>query len=298
MLDRIYEREERIETNLDGATLRRILERAATLARISEDGLGPITQSDLFSAFNEVCGYEPDEQGVLAIQRLPGLGIYRAEDESRCFVDKELAEVCKGHELLRFLEAPYDAAKDPMWVDIMNTCDRPISNVGTELAIRKLRANTDVRGSLRQATAFLNSRSDLACARGDIAAVLITGDVDLDLPLSVTEMSYSGATLELHRELADLHNLSFAHCLFDHIHLESDVPGDRLPHFDSCLIEQISGRVSKEDLPSNRFSATCEIVAFDATDNSGAIRAAHISTGEKVLRMVCGDENVLRRMLG
>lgn len=115
LLTRIYEREEGIETNLDGATLRQILERVATVARISEDGLGPISRKDLFAAFSEVCGYEPDEQGMLAIQRLPGLGIYRAEDESRCFVDKELAEVCGGSELARFMSNPYEAAKSPLW---------------------------------------------------------------------------------------------------------------------------------------------------------------------------------------
>jgi hypothetical protein len=108
LLERIYQREERIESNLDGATLRRILERVATLARNSQDQLGPITRSELFSAFSEVCGYEPDEQGILAIQRLPGLGMYRAEDESRCFVDKELAGVCIGRELAAFLDSPYD----------------------------------------------------------------------------------------------------------------------------------------------------------------------------------------------
>ncbi|MEQ1683363.1 MAG: ABC transporter ATP-binding protein [Burkholderiaceae bacterium] len=283
LLGRIYEREERIETNLDGATLRRILERAATLARISEDGLGPITRSDLFSAFSEVCGYEPDEQGVLAIQRLPGLGIYRAEDESRCFVDKELAGVCKGRELLRFLEAPYDAAKDPMWIDIMNTCDRPIDHVGTELVIRRLQANSDVRGSVRQAVAFLNSRSDLSCARGDVATVLISSDVELDLPLAVTEMSFSDQVVEFHRDLSDLHNLSFSHCLFDHVLLESNTPADRLPFFEHCLIAQVSGRVSIDDLPSQKFSPTCEILAFDDAATSGAIRAAQLSTGEKVL---------------
>lgn len=282
LLDRIYEREEKIETNLDGSTLRRILERAATLARTSEDGLGPITRSDLFSAFNEVCGYEPDEQGVLAIQRLPGLGIYRAEDESRCFVDKELADVCNGRELSRFLNTPYDVARESIWVEIMNACDRPIGYVGAEFAIRRLRDSADVRGSLRQAVAFLNSRSDLGCARGDVAAVLISGDIGLDLPLSVKEMNYSHS-IEFHQDLANLDQLSFFHCLFNHVIVDPQVPADRLPHFDHCLFDRISGRISIDDLPTDRFSETCLFEAFEAVETSNAIRTAKMSKGEKVL---------------
>lgn len=283
LLGRIYEREERIETNLDGATLRRILERVATIARSSEDGLGPITRTDLFSAFNEVCGYEPDEQGVLAIQRLPGLGIYRAEDESRCFVDRELAEVCKGRELGRFLEAPYDAAKDLIWVEVMNTCDRPIGTVGAELAVRKLKSGSDARGSIRQAVAFLNGRADLACARGDVVAVLLGSDIELDIALPVKEMNFSDGIIEFHRDIQDLSHLSFSHCLFGQFAIEAEVPTEFFPYFESCLFEKVTGRISQKDMPIGKFSEGCEFVAFDETGTSGAIRAAQMSKGEKVL---------------
>jgi hypothetical protein len=283
LLGRIYEREERIETNLDGATLRRILERAATLARLSEDGLGPITRSDLFAAFNEVCGYEPDEQGVLAIQRLPGLGIYRAEDESRCFVDKELAEVCNGRELLHFLEMPYEAVKAKLWVDVMNTCDRSIGDVGAEFAVRQLSQKGEARGTLRQAAAFLSTRSDLACARGDVAAVILEGNVELDLPVQVREMSFLGKTIEFHSALVDVSQLSFSYCLFDRVLLEAEVDAKSLPSFDHCLFEQVAGRVSTKDLPRDKFSESCEVVSFDSTGTAGAILGSQLTMGEKVL---------------
>ncbi len=284
LLERIYEREERIETNLDGSTLRRILERAATLARASEDGLGPITRGDLFSAFNEVCGYEPDEQGVLAIQRLPGLGIYRAEDESRCFVDRELAEVCNGREFLRFLELPYDAGKESVWVNAMNECDRPLGDVGSDLVIRRLSENGDARGALRQAIAFLNTRTDLSCTRGDVASVLIrAGNVELDLSLEVTGISFLGKNLDFSQEMVNLSHVSFSSCLFDRISIETGVLSDHLPLFDNCLVEQIAGRVSLADLPKERF-INCDVVAFESTDTAGAInQAIYLTPGEKVL---------------
>jgi hypothetical protein len=282
LLEQIYEREQRIETNLDGSTLRQILERAATFARVSEDGLGPISRTDLFTAFREVCGYEPDEQGVLAIQRLPGLGIYRAEDESRCLVDRELADVCNGRELTRFIEDPFSAVKNSSWVDAMNTCDRAIGDVGAEFAVRRLVAKPDARGVLRQAIAFLGGRSDLACARGDIAAVAINGNIEVDLPIAVQGVSFSGKGLEFIPALADLHQVSFSHCLFARVLLETGVPSTRLPHFDNCLFDQIDGRMSKEDLPEDRF-ASCEVTTFESSSTAGSIRESQLSTGEKVL---------------
>jgi hypothetical protein len=75
ILDRVCEREAGIEAGIDGPTVRRILERLATLARQSQSGLGPLSGEQIASAFLEVCGYQPDEKGSLLLQRLPGLGI-------------------------------------------------------------------------------------------------------------------------------------------------------------------------------------------------------------------------------
>ncbi|WP_369914918.1 NACHT domain-containing NTPase [Xanthomonas sp. NCPPB 3005] len=283
LLDKIYQREERIETNLDGGTLRLILERVSTIARSSESGLGPISRSDLFSAFKEVCGYEPDEQGILAIQRLPGLGIYRPEEESRCFVDKELADVCRGRELSRFLTSPFDASRNTIWTDAMNTCDKPISAIGATLANRHLEKQADSRGLLRQAMAFLNSRDDLAGAKGDISMVIMHGNNEVDISMTVTGITYTEDAIEFTTGMIDLNHLSFSHCLFENIHFDTALNSDHLPYFDGCLFENISGRVSAHDLPSIKFSKSCDFSKFDSNTTSESIRSGSMTVGEKVL---------------
>ncbi len=283
LLSRIYPREQDIETNLDGTTLRRILERIASVARVSEDGLGPVSRKDLFAAFLEVCGYEPDEQGMLAIQRLPGLGIYRAEDESRCFVDKELADVCAGAEFSAFLQNPFESAKNQLWLDAMNACDKPLGLTGTELAQRRLSESGLLRGLISQAIAFLNARTDLECVKGDVCGVLIESNSPLDSAMSVVGLDFSGHDIRFLDDAVDLSRITFSSCLFDGIELSSAINSMHLPHFKSCLIERIVGRVSFDDLPSDRFSADCEVTSFDSTSTSGAIRSAQMSTGEKVL---------------
>lgn len=283
LLGRIYPREQDIETNLDGVTLRRILERIASIARVSEDGLGPISRKDLFSAFAEVCGYEPDEQGMLAIQRLPGLGIYRAEDESRCFVDKELADVCAGAEFSAFLQTPFESVKNQLWLDAMNACDRPLGPTGTTLAWRRLKIAGLHRGYISQAIAFLNARTDLECVKGDLCGLLIESNLAPDSPINVVGIDFSNHDMQFHDDTVDLSDIGFSSCIFDRIELSTNVASKNLPTFESCLIERIAGRVSQADLPSDRFSIDCEISTFDSTSTSGAIRVSQMSTGEKVL---------------
>lgn len=283
LLERIYTREEGIESNLDGETLRLILERLATCARVTEDQLGPITRSDLFSAFSEICGYEPDEQGILAIQRLPGLGIYRAEDESRCFVDKELVDVCVGRELLRFLESPYDAVKNRLWMDAMNSCDRPINRASAELVNRSIESKPVIQGYLRQAVNFMKNRSDINCVLGDIAVMAIVSNSPLDLPLGVHGMFFLADALELDSSIPDFSSISFYHCLFSSIYLDPNTPTAKMPGFFGCLFEQIHGRTSVNDLPRNKFDDHCEFSEFEGTETNYSIRAGMLSIGEKIL---------------
>lgn len=107
LLEQIFEREAKISPNLDGQTLRKILERLATNARATTDGLGPLTQQQIRNSYIQICESEPDEQANLLLQRLPGLGVYRDEDDSRTFVDQELAEVCRARDVTDFLANPY-----------------------------------------------------------------------------------------------------------------------------------------------------------------------------------------------
>ena len=48
-----------------GGTVRRILERLATKARDSQSGLGPLGQESVVGAFRDICGYGPDDHGMM-----------------------------------------------------------------------------------------------------------------------------------------------------------------------------------------------------------------------------------------
>lgn len=283
LLGRIYNREEQIESNLDGPTLRRILERAASIARATADQLGPISRANLFAAFNEVCGYEPDDQAVLALQRLPGLAIYLAEDESRCFIDSELANVCSGRELQRFIESPFTVVKESLWLDSMNRCDHALGRAGVQLVSRRLGDHADARGLLRQVVAFLNKRTDLRCMRGDISGVFIAANVEVDVPLTVSEVNFSDDIIELDATTVNLQQLVFDTCYFKGITLEQGANSVKWPHFQECIVERVYGRVSQADIPVDKFSEGCVFEKFDRADTSDAIRSGSLNIAVKVL---------------
>jgi hypothetical protein len=43
-----------------------MLERLATRARSQPDGIGPIQQSEIVDTFREICGYLPDDRGIVS----------------------------------------------------------------------------------------------------------------------------------------------------------------------------------------------------------------------------------------
>jgi len=107
LLNEISEREARIEVGIDGATVRTIFERLATKARASADGMGLFSQDDIFNVFVEVCEYPPDEQALILLLRLPGLGIDSQAEGTRKVIDADLVDTCRAGDVTRFVRDPF-----------------------------------------------------------------------------------------------------------------------------------------------------------------------------------------------
>ena len=173
-MEKIFERESRISPNLDGATLRRILERLATVARATSDGLGPITQQQIRTAYIQVCDSEPDEQANLLLQRLPGLGVYRDEDDSRTFVDIELAEVCRARDVTDFIMDPYTSLHNEGWKGSMALATSFVGQTASTRVCRNLRDERRFVSSMIDA-AFraTDTHPELGALRADLAAITV-----------------------------------------------------------------------------------------------------------------------------
>lgn len=286
LLDRIFEREANISPNLDGRTLRKILERLATIVRSTPDGLGPITQKQIRDAFIDICETEPDDQANLLLQRLPGLGVYRNEENSRVFVDFELSGICRARDITDFILNPYDCLNDQQWryaISLASTC---AGNDAVIKVCRELRErNIDLRTTIEQLVLVLNKNSGLNALKADVAAILCSLPYSPSQKFIVEEGVYDGVELLFEKVDVDLNNIVFKDCFFSLLNIEAQCDSLSLPIFDGCAILKIRGRSSERDLPEHNFREGTEIEEFteSAGTQSSILNIGGLSKGEKVM---------------
>lgn len=285
LLDQIFERESKISPNLDGQTLRRILERLSTIARASVDGLGPLTQQQIRDAYIQICESEPDEQANLLLQRLPGLGIYRDEDDSRTFVDLELAEVCRARDVTEFIVNPYGLLQDEGWRSTISLASAFVGQTAVTRICRNLKQMSDFsKSSIDSAFSATNGVSDLGSLRADIAAACIEYPYAPKVSTIIEGEVFENYTLTNWASELDFSNIVFKNCLLESVELFDSNQDKLLPSFQSCVLMLVKGRSSKADLPAGKFDNNCTFESFsDSSNTQAAILSSALSRGEKMV---------------
>lgn len=259
MLDRIAEREASMEVGVDGFTVRKVLERLATQARRSPDGLGPISQAELTSVFQSVCGYAPDEGSYQLLQRLPGLGAMDSVDGSRKFVDLSLADAARAGDVVACIVDP-NTDNPLLGLTGSLAC---LDEVGLEVAAVQLREGglTNSRGTYSSAITFQRRGvSDAVVADIIRVAAHLWPEEQPRTSISLHEIELRNFSLPA--EAKSYEWLSFQDCIIQDLDL-TDHSGYALPHFRDCLIGQITGVAGWSALQPDRFT-NCEVAQFDA----------------------------------
>ncbi|WP_142096680.1 hypothetical protein [Bordetella hinzii] len=285
LLDQIFDRESKISPNLDGQTLRRILERLSTIARASVDGLGPLTQQQIRNSYIQICDSEPDEQANLLLQRLPGLGVYRDEDDSRTFVDLELAEVCRARDVTDFIVNPYGMLQDDGWRSAVSLASAFVGQTAITRICRNLKQIPNFsKASIDSAFDSTSGMGDIGSLRADIAALCIEYPY---APKAVTNIEgeiFESYVLACWSSDVDFSNLMFKDCLLETIELSESSQDSLLPRFQSCVFMSIKGRSNQADLPKEKFDDKCTYENFsDSSNTQAAILNSALSRGEKVV---------------
>jgi hypothetical protein len=276
LLDSICAREAEIEPGIDGPTVRVLLERLGSITRRTASGLGPLTAEDTVSAFETVCGYAPDPKAMMLLQRLPGLGVERADEDTRVFIDQDFVSVCRAGDVVRFVASPYD--QDLKIFAEAQHCSGPL---GTQVAADKLQQQSLSLGKFNAAAkraADSRANSHLLC---DLALIACEAGWDVSVPCFINNVSLP--TLELHSGRADLSAVTFRDCYFGIVDIDSDYETSRLPSFSSCWIGTMEGRVARADLPPGKFDDDCLIDAFgESTRTTDAIVDMALPIGTRV----------------
>lgn len=252
LLDKITSREAAIEAGIDGPTVRRILERLATRARGSSDGLGSMGADDIVAAFREVCGYPPDDRGMLLLQRLPGLGVEHGESEARRFIDESFAETCRAGDLYAFADHPYDSGGL-----FENQIECSAGWLGCSVAAARIR-NSHFSPAKVNAAIVRAAALGLNYVAADLILAAIEVGHQIDSTVYVKEVLVPW--IDLSAGMASAAGVHFQDCLFGLVGIDPEVDASILPRFHECFIALVDGRVSEADLPVGVF----EDCIFDA----------------------------------
>ena len=281
LLELTANREAEIEAGIDGTAVRQIVETLATIARSRSDGMRSLSQEDILGSFQSVCGFAPDDRGLLLLQRLPGLGAAQTEDGSRDFIDADLVDAARVGDICRFIDDPYSFE-----LESPTTWQMTLGQLGIELGAVQCHRYSFNEGKLRTALQQA-SRDD---EQGELCLDLIQINKEVGFGFSgqpflvrnvlVKDASFGDVPL-------DFSSVSFRDCLFQRLEIDISAEISQLPRFYGCYVGTLDGRVSQVDLPKGIFDKNCVFDSFgESSQNTAAILALPLSTGAKVLLTV------------
>jgi hypothetical protein len=274
LLDRIAEREAEIEAGIDSFTVRRLIERVATAARSSADGLGPLSADTVIDCFKAVCGYPPDDRGAVLIQRLPGLGRANVEDGSRVLIDHDYAEAARSGDVFQFI--PYETALD------CKDWQSALRDLGAEIVAYRGQLSGCGTGKVTAALNVANEKQQGDTLTSDIllAKLYMGGETAVER-LFLREIIMD--SLPLDEFDCDLSLIELQDSVVSTLELGPEAPAQLLPLFRRCHFGIIRGRTGPRDLPAGRF-IDCTFGDFEnAADTTKAILNLPLPMSTKVL---------------
>jgi hypothetical protein len=205
---------------------------------------------------------------MVLLQRLPGLGVDREEEGTRAFIDEDFADACRAGDLVQFIDNPYAFERD-----MLGTLECATGSLGVAVAARHCEIRRFSAGKVSAAIRRAHEVSPGNFA-ADLARVAIECGHPLEGPLSVHGVFIPD--LEFTTRTGNASQLAFQECFFSRIGIDADVDDDALPKFIGCFIDEIDGRISREDLPAASFDSECIIESFTTP---AATTAAVLSLG-------------------
>jgi len=255
LLDRVAAREATIEAGIDGAAVRDILERLATSARESSDGLGGVAPDVVITAFKQVCGYAPDDEAMVLLKRLPGLGASGSVDQSRQFIDADLADACRAGDVVDFALDPFNFDHE-----VFSGLEYPLDSLGVQVAALLLGRRGCTERKLNAAIDHAKQVGTPPVLQGDLVRISMELDYTVSCDTFVTNILVN--EMEIGSTQGDHSRLVFQDCIFGRLSLEPSLTPSRLPRFQGCYVAEVEGRISMADMPKGFFDEECSVESF------------------------------------
>ena len=212
---------------------------------------------------------------MVLLQRLPGLGVYHDETESRIFVDEAFVDSCRGGDVAAFVERPFDFDSN-----IVSRIESAMGGLGVAIANRKLEKRGLSEGKINTAME-LAQRQNCPYLVADLARVILLGGLGVRTKSVITGVVIQ--ELELGSPTGDMSGLEFSDCFFGRVELEPQSDVAKLPMFRGCYIQSFEGRLSMRDVPAEKFNGECIIDGFvEASGTTAAVLTLDLPLGTRV----------------
>lgn len=280
LLRMIGNREAQQHPAVDGDSVLLFIERLATIARRSSDGLGAFSEEDLSAAFQETCGFVPDDAARVLINRLPSLAIAAPKSGSRRFIDQDIADAARAGDAFRLIEAPFNSGLQKAFKDAQigigsNGLDR----------LSYLAEKRGVQPAQIEVAAEHASKDDTTAAALDILQLMMAWNLSYHRS-GITISDFHFEELSFDEDVPDFSKITFQECTFESLRVPMEVNSSALPRFNRCLIGSLDGVVSLGDLSEAAFR-DCEVLELsNSTARNADILQTDLPVATKVLLTV------------
>jgi hypothetical protein len=267
-MDAICAREAMMVNAVRPEMIRQILSRVSTISRGGASAIGPISIDQLRAAFVSVNGFQPDEEGIQVLLRLPGLtaSLGPGDEEMRSFADEDLAEAAYGLDLAAFVMNPFDEthplAGPASWVNAS-------SGLGAEVAAGKLLAENKSSGMVSAVIKNRQKSGKFDAVLADLLTVVAAMPID-GLRIQGQFLIAGVAFEELQiAEHPVYQGTTFQDCIIERLDMSGIDEESAAPRFQGCTVAHMEGFASIPEWLKPNFANT-EIEHFSAAAQTTA----------------------------
>ena len=276
LLDMIVEREAEQSEGIDKYTILQFLGALAILSRQVSDGQLGFSPQQMESIFFDLTNNPilEDERNILL--RLPGLGAAHDNAINRSFIDKDFMNACCAIPTLRYIQDPHSDYAKTYNFDGLSS---PLTEIGIDtLSAICERANI-VCGVLTSSVDYAVSAGFMQLAFDIYRVAIRSCDISQYYTFSGIELE----EIDLSLDYFDDTKIDFSGCLIDKVILPHHGDTNYDVVFTECLIGNLEGRVSEEDLSKDQF-IDCEISNFtDEYNVNSQVMDTSLPLGTRVL---------------
>lgn len=267
-LDAICIREAKMFSAVRPEIISQILSRVATFARGGTSAIGPISTDQLRAAFISVNGFQPDEEGIQVLLRLPGLtaSFGPGGEEMRSFADADLAETAYGLDLAAFVINPYDEtnplASPASWVNAS-------SGLGAEVAAGRLLADAQGSGVVLAAITKRQKAGKFDAVLADLLTVVASmppNGLKVQGSLLIAGVAFEELQIAEHPVYG---GTTFQDCLIERLDMSGIDEYSPIPNFQGCVVSHMEGLAGIPEWLKPHFTST-EIERFSTASQTTA----------------------------